>query len=290
MKVDVVVACADIVGEGPVWVPEESCLYWVDIGGCRLHRYDPATNMHRTVATPARVGSFALRRNGGMVAAMEHELGWLDPATGAFEAIAAPEADRPNNRYNDGRCDRQGRFHAGSMNLARDWPGGVLWRLDPSGRISEVASGVMVSNGLAWSPDGRTMHWADSPSGRIWRFAYDPDAGLAYDRKLWLEPADDAPGRPDGATVDAEGCYWSARWQGNRVLRFTPDGRIDREIRLPVSRITMCAFGGSDLRTLYITSAREGMSEAEAAAEPLAGALFAVDPGVQGLPEPRFAG
>ena len=124
----------------------------------------------------------------------------------------------------------------------------------------------------------------------MWKFAYDPDDGIAYDRKLWLEPDDAAPGRPDGAATDADGCYWSARWQGSRVIRFTPDGRIDREIVLPVSRITMPAFGGSDLKTIYITSAREGMTEAEAAAEPLAGALFAIDAGIAGLAEPRFAG
>lgn len=289
MKPDLVVACGDIVGEGPVWVPEESCLYWIDIGGKRLHRYRPQGNAHATVATPARVGSFALRRNGGLVAAMEHDFGWLDPATGAFDSFASPEADRENNRFNDGRCDRQGRFFAGSMTLDRSGPTGTLWRLGGDGRISEAAAGVMVSNGLAWSPDGRTMYWSDSPSDRVWRFAYDPDDGIAYDRRLWLGP-DSAPGRPDGAAVDADGCYWSARWQGSRVVRFTPDGRIDREIALPVSRITMPAFGGSDLKTIYITSAREGMNEAEAKAEPLAGALFAVDLGIGGLVEPRFAG
>jgi sugar lactone lactonase YvrE len=289
MTPDLVVACADVVGEGPVWVPEEACLYWIDIGGCRLHRYDSGSARHTTVATPARVGSFALRRNGGLVAAMEHDLGWMDPATGAFERIASPEADREGNRYNDGRCDRQGRFFAGSMTLDRSGPKGVLWRLTGDRRISEAASGVTVANGLAWSPDGRTMYWSDSPSGRVWRFAYDPDDGIAYDRRLWLGP-DSAPGRPDGAATDADGCYWSARWQGGRVVRFTPDGRIDREILLPVSRVTMPAFGGSDLKTLYITSAREGMSEAEVEGEPLAGALFAVDVGVAGLVEPRFSG
>ena len=289
MTPDLVVACADNVGEGPVWVPEEGCLYWVDINGRRLHRYEPTSLAHTTVATPARVGSFAVRRNGGLVAAMEHDLGWLDPRTGAFERIASPEADREGNRYNDGRCDRRGRFFAGSMTLDRSGPKGVLWRLTADGRVSEAASGVTVSNGLAWSPDGRTMYWSDSPSDRVWRFAYDPDDGIAYDRQLWLGPGS-APGRPDGATVDADGCYWSARWQGGRVVRFTPDGRVDREILLPVSRITMPAFGGGDLRTIYITSAREGMSEAEAEAEPLAGALFAVEAGTAGLAEPRFAG
>jgi L-arabinonolactonase len=288
---DLVLEARDGVGEGPVWDGARSCLWWVDIEGRRLHSYEPDGGRHVAVATPGRVGSFALRKDGGLVAAMEHALGLLDPATGAFSALAEPEADRVGNRFNDGRCDRRGRFLAGSMSLDQSWPGGALWRLDPDRRVAEVASGVTIANGLAWSPDGRTMWWADSVTARIWRFAYDLDTGQAFDRRLWLQHPPDGPlGLPDGAAMDSEGCYWSARYLGGRVIRFTPDGRVDCEIFLPCRRVTMCAFGGADLRTLYITTARDGADAGELSAEPLAGGLFAADAGVAGLPEPRWAG
>lgn len=281
----------DETGEGPVWDSLARVLWWLDINRCRLHRYEPESRRHTTVATPARVGSFALREAGGMVAAMEHAVGWLDPATGAFAQLAEPEAGRTDHRFNDGRCDPRGRFFAGSMNLALGAPTGTLWRLDGRLRLVEVAGYATVANGLAWSPDGRRMYWADSRAARIWTFAYDLDEGIPYDRRIWVESDPEGPlGRPDGAAVDADGCYWIARYRGGRVLRLTPDGRIDREIRLPCSRVTMCAFGDTDLGTLYVTTARHGADPSELAREPLAGGLFACRPGVRGLPEPRFPG
>lgn len=288
---DLVLDCRDETGECPLWDPVEQVLWWVDINGCRLHRWHPESRRHTTVATPARVGSFALRAAGGMVAAMEHAIGWLDPATGAFAALAEPEAGRTDHRFNDGRCDPRGRFLAGSMNLALAAPTGTLWRLDARLRLAEVAGHATVANGLAWSLDGRRMYWADSRVARIWTFAYDLDEGIPYDRRLWVESDPAGPlGRPDGAAVDALGCYWIARYRGGRVLRLDPTGRIDREIRLPCSRVTMCAFGDRDLGTLYVTTARHGADPAELAREPRAGGLFACRVGVTGLPEPRFGG
>ena len=148
-----------------------------------------------------------------------------------------------------------------------------------------LADHALVGNGLAFSPDDRFMYWSDSRQGRVFAFDYDIETGSAWNRRLWLE-TDDSMGRPDGAAVDADGCYWSARFRGSRVIRFTPDGRIDREVQLPVSQVTMCAFGGSDLKTLFITTAAEHLE----APEPLAGGIFALDAGVAGLPEPHFSG
>jgi L-arabinonolactonase len=277
------------VGEGPVWVAEEQALYWTDIPGRTLNRFDPASGKNRSWPMPGRVGCFALRRVGGLIIAMEHGFAFVDLDTGKVEPICEPEADRPDNRFNDGRCDRGGRFLAASMHEPRRRDDGALYSLAPDLGWQRIAGGVVVGNGLAFSPDDRLMYWSDSRRRRVFLFDYDIETGEARNQRLWMETAD-ALGGPDGAAIDAEGCYWSARFWGGRVIRFSPDGRIDREIHLPVRRVTMCAFGGPDLRTLYITTARQGMSAAELAKEPLAGAIFALDAGIAGLPEPRFAG
>jgi len=238
---------------------------------------------------PGRVGCFALRRSGGLVVAMEHGFAFADLEAGRVEPVCEPEADRPENRFNDGRCDRRGRFLAASMHEPRTRADGALYSLAPDLSWQQLAGGALVGNGLAFSPDDRLMYWSDSRHRRIFLFDYDIETGEARNQRLWMETPD-ALGGPDGAAIDAEGCYWSARFGGGRVIRFSPDGRIDREIRLPVRRVTMCAFGGPDLRTLYVTTARARMSAAELAEEPLAGAIFAIDAGIAGLPESRFAG
>ncbi|RDJ20202.1 SMP-30/gluconolactonase/LRE family protein [Bosea caraganae] len=279
----------DETGEGPVWDGKAQALWWTDIPGKRLHRLDPSSGAHRIFAMPGRVGCFALREAGGLVLAMEQGFATFDPESGAVEILSEPEAGLANHRFNDGRCDPAGRFLAGSMNMAKAAVSGQLWRLDPDKAVTRVAGGVTIANGLAFSPDGKRMYWSDSPAEKVYVFDYDLDTGTPSNQRLFLEKGP-APGRPDGAAVDADGCYWSARWVGNAVVRFTPEGKIDRTIKLPVSRVTMCAFGGPDLRTLYITTACEGMTAEELAAEPLAGGVFVAEPGVQGLPEPSFQG
>ncbi len=288
LSAELVVAAGCETGEGPVWDVSTQTLWWTDIPGRRLHRCDATGGGHESFEMPGRVGSFALREAGGLVLAMEHGFALYDPTGGRLQALAEPEAGMTTHRFNDGRCDREGRFLAGSMNLARDAASARLWRLDPDGGVVSVAGDCTVANGLAFSPDGRTMYWADSGRRQVFRFAYDRD-GRATERTLWLDNGA-APGGPDGAAVDAEGCYWSARWGGGCVVRFTPDGRIDRVVQVPVSRASMCAFGGADLRTLYITTAWEGMAPEARAAEPLAGGVFAVALDVAGIEEPRFAG
>jgi len=284
------VECVDeagaILGESPVWDGRSGLLRWIDCKAPALHAFDPARGPSLPVALPRRTGSIGLAQR-GLVAAMDDGFHRLDPGTGAAEPIAAPEPTRPDNRFNDGRCDRQGRFWAGTMHRTSREPTGTLWRLDPDGTCTSFAEGIRVPNGIAVSPDGGTLYFADSPRGGIDRFDLDPTTGAATSRRPFAA-ADVAPGWPDGATVDEEGFYWSARWQGGCVARIAPDGTLDRIVQLPVERVTSCAFGGPDLRTLYVTSARVGLDERQLAAQPLSGGLFALDVGVAGLPEPIF--
>lgn len=288
LHAELVVAAACETGEGPVWDVSGQVLWWTDIPGKTLHRAAPDGSGHRTFAMPGRVGCFAFREAGGLILAMEQGFSAWDPESGRLEALAEPEAGLADNRFNDGRCDREGRFLAGSLNLTFKSATARLWRLDTDGTTQALSDRFLISNGLAFSPDGRTMYWADSMSGDIFQSDYDPD-GRVSNRRLWLDE-NIAAGSPDGAAVDAEGCYWSARWGGNRVVRITPDGRVDRTVHLPVNRVSMCAFGGRDLKTLYITTAWEGMTPEERKKEPLAGGVFAVALDVAGIAEPRFRG
>ena len=276
-------------GELPVWVPEEQALYWTDIPGKTLNRFDPASGANRVWPMAEEVGSFALRERGGLVAALRSGFALIDLEQGKVEALADPEAHLPHQHFNDGRCDRQGRFWAGTMNEPRTERTGALYRLDPERRCERMADDVMVANGLAFSPDDRLMYWSCSRALTVWVFDFDAASGEIANRRVFarLEPHQ---GGPDGAAVDTEGFYWIACYRGSRVMRLDPDGRIERKIRLPVSRVTMCAFGGPDLKTLYITTASGGMSEAEQKREPLAGGIFALEVDVKGLPEPRFKG
>lgn len=286
---DLLLAAGSETGEGPVWDADSRRLWWTDIPGKCLHRLDPATGAHRRFEMPGRVGCFALRQGGGLVLAMENGFATWDPESGALQKLVEPERGLAHHRFNDGRCDRRGRFLAGSMNMARSGPTGQLWRHDADGKTTRLAGDVTIANGLAFSPDNKTMYWADSPAERVYQYDYDLDSGVPSNRRVWLGKSE-APGRPDGGAVDSEGCYWSARWMGGGVVRFTPNGEIDQIIRVPVSRVTMCAFGGADLKDLYITTAHEGMTPDERAREKLAGAVFATRVSVAGLPEPRFAG
>jgi sugar lactone lactonase YvrE len=203
--------------------------------------------------------------------------------------VAAPEAHLPDNRFNDGRCDRRGRFFAGTMSDVRRDPAGSLYRLDADLSCHRLFSGIIVPNSIAWSPDSRTMYFADTYRARIAAYDYDAETGDLSRERLFVDAAGH-PGRPDGSCVDADGCLWNAEYGGGRVVRYTPDGRIDRAIALPVSNPTCCCFGGARLDILFVSSARQRLSAEQLAREPLAGSVFAVRPGVSGLPEGRFAG
>ena len=275
-------------GESPVWDAGRGCVWWIDCMGHRLHR----TDLPEGAATNVRVGeaihSIGLCGDGGLVAAMASGFGRLDPETGAFGLLSRPEAARPDHHFNDGKCGPDGRFWAGTMARSYAGAGGRLFRLGPGDAVAAMADGFTVPNGPGWSPDGTVFYIADSPAGAIFRYSFDaddgvPDGGALGPRQVAVEPGA-APGWPDGMAVDAEGCLWSARWDGGCVVRFTPGGTVDRIVDMPVSRPTSCAFAGPDLDVLVVTSGTAGMDEAARAAEPFAGGLFALDPGVKGAP------
>ena len=281
------------VGECPVWCPEERKLYWIDIAGCRLNRFDPASGHNEICQLPEQIGSFALREQGGIVAALRSGFYFVDFDTGHLTAICDPEADKPENRFNDGRCDPAGRFWAGTMRDPQDptQRPGALYRLGIDLNCSQMVTGVGVSNGLAFSPDGKTMYFADTNRDvqTIWAFDFDPHEGAISNRRVFAT-THALPGRPDGACVDAEGFYWSANVDGWQLVRFAPDGRGDRTLALPVQKPSMCAFGGEHFATLYITTIGSGGSTPLEPGQPQAGGLFACEPGVRGLPEPKFKG
>jgi sugar lactone lactonase YvrE len=276
-------------GECPQWHAGERALYWVDIDAPSLNRFDPATGVNLAMPMPEAIGCFAFRAAGGFIVALRDGI-WLADAKGRVERKVADAPFAPaHHRFNDGRCDRQGRFFVGSINERRDAPSAALWRLDPDGTLREIFAGITTSNGLAWSPDGRTMYHADTPTRTIRAFDYDVATGTPSNPRTFAHFAGETE-RPDGGTVDAQGCYWTAFFRGGKVVRLSPQGRVLAEHPVPAMCPTMCAFGGPDLTTLYVTSARTGRDADELARLPLSGGLFAMDVDVPGLPEPSFAG
>lgn len=276
----------DILGESPLWDADAQALVWVDIRRPAIRRLHPASGRLETWPMPEMVGAIALVDDGRLLVALGCEIVLFDPASGERELLATvPRID--GHRFNDGRCDRQGRFWVGTMHNVTRAPVGTLYRLQGRGAPVAVREGLCIPNSLAWSPDGLTMFLADSLTHRIDACDYDTTTGTPGDWRPYA--ATTPPGFPDGATVDAEGYLWSARFKSSEVVRHAPDGRVDRVIPMPVDKPTAVAFGGPDLDVLYITTASQHMTPEELAAQPLAGALLAIDPGVRGLPEPRYA-
>jgi sugar lactone lactonase YvrE len=235
---------------------------------------------------PSPVSALALLPEGGMLVALADGLWHFAPADAALSLVAPIEAEIPTSRLNDGRCDRQGRFWVGSMDRSTPDSRGTLYRYDPDGSLHRVFDGIEVPNGLAFSPDGGTMYFCDSPTRCLQAFTLDSESGALGEGRLFARCA--PPGVPDGAAVDAEGCLWVAHFDGGRLTRFRPDGDVDRVVPMPVDRPTACCFGGPDLDTLFVTSARVNLDAAALRRAPLSGAVFALRPGVRGLPEPLF--
>ena len=277
----------DILGESPLWDERAQVLYWVDIRRPAVRRLHAASGRVDTWPLPQIVGSIALTEDDRLLVAMGAEIALFDPATGGCETLATLPQHTEGHRFNDGRCDRQGRFFVGTMHNLTRAPEGTLYRLQGRGELVAVLHGLCIPNSLAWSPDGATMYFADSLTHRIDAYDFDVASGTPARARVFARST--PPGFPDGATVDADGFVWSAQFKASRVVRYAPDGRVDRVITLPVDKPTAVAFGGPDLRTLYITTASQQMTPDELAAQPLAGALLITDPGVRGLPEPRFA-
>ncbi len=283
------------VGESPVWDSARQCLWWVDIPGKALWCWNSASGRARQWATPEQTGCIALAAgsdalpHGQWIAAMETGVARLTPqddGSVASEWIARVVHPQEGMRFNDGRCDRQGRLRAGTMvaDMSLAAPSGSLYALDASGQLRGLESGYITPNGMAFSPDGRTMYLSDSHPKRqtVWAFDYDTDTGTPHNRRIFID-FKPLPGRPDGAAVDADGGYWICGNDAGLVHRFTPDGRLDRSLPVPVKKPAMCAFGGAGLATLFVTSIRPAGDLSD---QPLAGGVFALRPGVRGLDEP----
>jgi sugar lactone lactonase YvrE len=274
--------------EGPVWEPIGERLAWVDIPDRSIHWFRPSDGTHARRSLPGRAGSIAPRVEGGMVIAMEDGF-WILDAEQRLRHFATIPAANAETRMNDGKCDPGGRFWAGSVVREGKSRTGALWRLDADGNVTPVVTGVTMSNGMGWSPDGLTFYYIDTAVRRVDAFTFDPGSATVHHRRPLIE-LPDGPEKPDGMTVDAEGFLWVALWQGWAVNRYAPDGRFDLSIRLPVALVTSCVFGGPDLGDLYITTARSGLSEADFASQPLAGGVFRCRPGPRGLSPSLFAG
>ena len=293
MPAELIVDARNAVGECPVWVGEENALYWVDIPAGGLQRWSADTGHVSAWKTPEMLACIARHPDGGWVAGMESGFFQLRPHNDGSldsEPLAGIDHSRPDMRLNDGRCDRQGRFWAGSMvlDMGANAAEGRLYRYSAGqrGPLDAQLNGFIVPNGLGFSPDGRTMYLSDSHTAveQIWAFDYDIDSGTPSNRRLFVDMNHYA-GRPDGAAVDAEGGYWICANDAGLIHRFTPDGRLDRSLAVPVKKPSMCAFGGSRLDTLFVTSIRPADDHDE---QSLAGGVFALNPGVKGLPEPLF--
>jgi L-arabinonolactonase len=285
-----VVDCQNTLGEGPAWSVDEQKLYWVDIEKSELRSYGSETKEANVWKTPERVGSFAFRAQGGLLVAFESGVDFWDPGGRQTQRIHKFEPEIPTTRTNDGRCDRQGRFIVGGMNEADNGdPISNVYRLDSDLSMHRIISNVSCANSTCFSPDGTVMYFADTPTGQIWSYDYDADSGAVANRRVFADFSDQ-PGVPDGSIVDAEGYLWNAQWNGYRVVRYRPDGTIDRIVDMPVMNPTCVAFGGKDLDTLFITTARYLMTPEQIEAEPLSGGLFAVKVDVQGLNEAKFCG
>ncbi len=294
-----------LLGECPLWDPRLNRLYLIDIDGRNVHRIDPDSNVVETKSVPGRPGSMVLTPDvDRLVVALEHQLVELRWDSGTTMALVDLESGGPGKRLNDGRCDPAGRYWVGSMDDPHDamTGSGTLYSVsiasgaeaaDSESRfaVSEHRSGICVSNGMAFSPDGTVMYWADSPRGTVWRYDVDLDSGERHGERVFLDFSQGLPGAPDGACVDESGCYWVACVTGAAMLRATPDGRVDRIVDLPVNLPTMPAFGGPDLDTMFITSISDGVEGAasnDGHKLTRGGVTLALDVGVRGVVEPLF--
>lgn len=274
-------------GEGPVWVEREQALYWVDIPEKRLFRWSETAGL-RTTDLGYHLCSLAPRRSGGFVGAGYDGFLAPDPESGRADSWGDPEPGLPGNRFNDGKVDREGRFWAGTMDRFEREASGSLYRFDPDRSWTRIDSGYRVTNGPAFSLDGRTMYHTDSALQRIYAFALDA-GGSAANRRIFIQFGE-GDFYPDGMTVDAEDCLWVAFWDGWCVRRFSPSGERLLELPVPAQRPTSCTFGGPEYDRLFVTSASRGLTPEQRATQPYAGGLFMTVPGVKGVPEPLFAG
>lgn len=298
VSVHCVVESGDSLGEGCLWDVENRCLWWLDIARpTRIQRFVPATGEHKVWTSPLLLTAIARKASGGFIVGGEDGVYSFDPETGLTMPFSAPDLGFPQNRMNDGACDAQGRLWIGSMmqNIGprgEDLPitadTGKLFRVTPDGTVSTMERNIGVSNGPCWSPDGTVFYFSDTKNHLIYAYDFDAESGDITRRRIFND--DKSHGHPDGATVDAEGYLWSARWDGACVLRFDPRGRIDKIVEIPATRPTCPVFGGPGLETLYVTSSRAHASADTLKRFPKQGSVFAFEPGVKGMPKHAFAG
>jgi L-arabinonolactonase len=301
-SIERVVDCTNHLGEGPVWDVEEGRLYWVDgtgrrVGQPSIWRLDPRSGKIDNWSLDRDVGALALRQGGGAVLALDDGFYFFDFESGALELIRKVDPDQPRTRLNDGKCDRRGRFFAGGMDDKEELKICGLWRLDADLSVNKVDDGIICSNGPCWSPDDKTFYFADTFQQEFWAYDYDIERGTLSNKRVFATTRHD-PGVADGSTVDGEGHLWNAQLIGGELVRYAPDGSVERRIGMPVRNITSVIFGGDRLDDIYVTSmarvkhpAVHDLFKAEVKPQFGAGALYRIRGlGIRGLPEPRFAG
>lgn len=291
MKIDILVDVKTTLGEGPLWDVDEQRLYWVDSADGRIFRSTADGRELRAWQVPEKIGSMALRKNGGAVVSLARGLHFLDFQSGLLDLIIDPEPSSLNNRLNDGKVDKQGRFVVGSMDTKEEGPNGALYRLDPDLSLHTLDTNIMVSNGPCWSPDGNTFYFSDTWSGDIWAYDYDQKTGGISNKRTFTSLQGKTFKSSDGATVDAEGYLWNAQVYEGNLVRYAPDGSIDKVIPMPVKNVTSVMFGGPNLDILYVTSMSRPPLPRFPKDSVLGGSVFAITGlGIKGLPEFRFAG
>jgi L-arabinonolactonase len=301
-SIECVLECGNHLGESPIWDVEEGRLYWVDgtgrrVGNPALWRLDPRSGKVENWKLDRDVGAMALRKNGGAVLALDDGFYFYDYGNGKLDLISKVDAEQPRTRLNDGKCDRRGRFFAGGMDDKEELAICGLWRLDPDLKVSKVDGGIICSNGPCWSPDDKTFYFADTFQEEFWAYDYDIARGTLSNKRVFATTKEDE-GVADGSTVDAEGCMWNAQLISGDLVRYAPDGSVERRIGMPVRNITSVIFGGERLDEIYVTSMARVKHPAvhdhfakQARPQFAAGALFRIKGlGIKGLPEPRFAG
>ena len=290
MKIDIVLDVKTTLGEGPLWDVEQQRLYFIDSFDGRVFRCTADGAEIRAWDVPGKIGSMALRKDGeGAIVSLENGFHWLDFRTGECELFLDPEPNKPANRLNDGKVDRLGRFFAGSMDTMEESGSGALYRVDPDFSVTKVDDGIICSNGPCFSPDDKTFYFQDTWAGEIWAYDYDVETGTLSNRRTFAKVDGSEGGAADGSTVDAEGYLWTAMVYVGKLVRFAPDGNIDRVIEMPVKKVTSVNFGGPDMDILYVTSMAKPPLPRFPGDGVQRGSLFAVrDLGVKGVPEPRF--
>lgn len=288
-RVELVLDSKSDLAESPWWDEQARRLLWIDLFGGTVNGFDPVTGENRSLRVGQPVGMAAGRQRGGVVVAVRDGIGFADLETGDFDLVLGLEAHLPANRMNDGYCDPSGRLWVGTMAYEQTPGAGAVYCVGPDLSVREAISGTTTSNGIDWSPDGRTMYFADTATGRVEQFGFDVESGELSDRREFVTvPVEQ--GRPDGLTVDSTGDLWLALWGGGAVHRYSPDGELRDVVRVPATNVTSVAFGTPELDTLFITTARSVRSPEQAAAEPHAGSMFALQPGVVGRAPTPFAG